>query len=175
MFRKTYLMIPLVLLLVIGVSACSGNKADADLDPDPEGLANTTPDPEPEVVETTPPPVEVKPEPVPILEDVFYDYDKSSLSSGSRGTLENNATQLKSATGYSIVIEGHCDERGTIAYNLALGEKRAKAAQDYLVSLGVASRQITVISYGKERPFATGHDEAAWKQNRRAHFVVSKN
>jgi len=72
----------------------------------------------------------------------------------------------------SITIEGHCDERGTVEYNLALGEKRSGAARDYLVNAGVEASRIQTVSYGKERPFAEGHDETAWAQNRRAHFVL---
>ena len=79
---------------------------------------------------------------------------------------------MRDAPGVTLLIEGHCDERGTVQYNLALGEKRAKQARDYLVSLGVPSTQIEVVSYGKERPFATGNGESIWSQNRRAHFVV---
>jgi peptidoglycan-associated lipoprotein len=74
----------------------------------------------------------------------------------------------------NITIEGHCDERGTKAYNLALGEKRANAAKEYLVALGVSGSRIATVSYGKERPFDPGHDEAAWAKNRRAHFVVNR-
>ena len=110
----------------------------------------------------------------PVLSDVFYAFDKHNLSSESKGTLEANASQMSSASNAYIIIEGHCDERGTKSYNLALGEKRANAARDYLVSLGVASSRITVVSYGKERPFDSGHDDRAWAKNRRAHFVIKK-
>ena len=89
-----------------------------------------------------------------------------------KSSLEKNARELKNFPSVNIIIEGHCDERGTEDYNLALGEKRAKAARDYLVSLGVKSGRITIVSYGETRPFAYGHDESSWKQNRRAHFVM---
>jgi peptidoglycan-associated lipoprotein len=79
---------------------------------------------------------------------------------------------MKRVTDKMITIEGHCDERGTKAYNLALGEKRANAAKDYLVAMGVNASRISTVSYGKERPFDSGHSEAAWAKNRRAHFVV---
>ena len=73
-----------------------------------------------------------------------------------------------------MTVEGHCDERGTVDYNLALGEQRARAARDYLVSLGVAAERVRVVSFGKERPLDAGHDEAAWAKNRRAHFALSR-
>ena len=104
------------------------------------------------------------------LVDVFYAFDKSELTSQSRDTLAADAKLLKAAANVKIVIEGHCDERGTNEYNLGLGERRANAAKDYLVSLGISASRIKTISYGEEKPFASGHNEDAWKQNRRAHF-----
>lgn len=104
----------------------------------------------------------------------FYAFDKYTLTDESKRKLEGNASELKRASESTVIIEGHCDERGTKSYNLALGEKRAKAAKDYLVSLGVSGSRITVISYGKERPFDPGHNEAAWAKSRRGHFVVKK-
>lgn len=104
------------------------------------------------------------------LVDVFFDYDKSDLSAGSRDTLANDAKLLKAASGVNIVVEGHCDERGTNEYNLGLGERRANAVKNYLVSLGISASRIKTISYGEEKPFVMGHSEAAWKQNRLAHF-----
>ena len=104
------------------------------------------------------------------LLDVFFDFDQSGLTSKGREKLAGNAKLLKAASGVRIVIEGLCDERGTNEYNLGLGERRAHAVKNYLVSLGVAASRIKTISYGEEKSFATGHNEAAWKQNRRAHF-----
>ncbi len=109
----------------------------------------------------------------PMCEDVFFDYDKYSLKAEAKATLEMNAKALK-AQSVPVIIEGHCDERGTEDYNMALGEKRAKAAMDYLVSLGVSAGTITVISYGESRPFDPGKGEAAWAKNRRAHFVTKQ-
>jgi peptidoglycan-associated lipoprotein len=105
------------------------------------------------------------------IEDVFFAFDSSDLSSAARVTLANNAN-LMSHMGGSYQIEGHCDERGSAEYNLALGDRRARAVKDYLVSLGVDPARLSTISYGEERPFAMGHDEAAWSQNRRGHFVA---
>jgi peptidoglycan-associated lipoprotein len=110
--------------------------------------------------------------PAIVLEDVFFDFDKYELSDEARATLNQDGRLLREKKDVRILIEGHCDERGTVQYNLALGEKRAKEAKAYLVDLGIAPTRIDIVSYGKERPFAMGHDEAAWKQNRRAHLVV---
>jgi peptidoglycan-associated lipoprotein len=103
------------------------------------------------------------------IEDVFFSYDQYDLADASMGVLTKNARILKEA-GVTLMVAGHCDERGTIEYNIALGEKRAKAARDYLVSLGVPAGNLKVTSYGESRPFASGHTEADWAQNRRAHF-----
>ena len=98
---------------------------------------------------------------------VFFDFDSSILSGEGQETLHKQATYLR-RKGLSATIEGHCDERGTREYNIALGERRAAAAKNYLVSLGVPASHLQTISYGKERPAVTGSDEAAWAQNRRA-------
>jgi peptidoglycan-associated lipoprotein len=107
------------------------------------------------------------------LKPEFYDYDKADLRGDARDVLSANASWLKSHASVLFTIEGHSDERGTAQYNLALGDRRANAAKEYLVSLGVDAGRIKTVSYGKERPFATGHDEDSWAKNRRAHFVVT--
>jgi peptidoglycan-associated lipoprotein len=107
------------------------------------------------------------------LKPAFFDYDKADIRADTRDVLAANATWLKKYAGLQFTIEGHCDERGTAQYNLALGDRRANAAKDYLASLGVDASRIKTVSYGKERPFATGHDEDSWQKNRRAHFVVT--
>jgi peptidoglycan-associated lipoprotein len=106
------------------------------------------------------------------LKDVFFDFDQSNIRDDQRAGLAENVTWLKSNSGAKLLVEGHCDERGTAEYNLALGERRAKAVKDYLVAAGIAADRISTISYGKERPFVLGHDESAWKWNRRGHFVL---
>ena len=108
------------------------------------------------------------------LADVFYDYDSAELSSAAQTTLDTNAKVLNDNAGASVTIEGHCDERGTVEYNLALGDRRAQAAKDYLVRFGIATGRVSTISYGEERPFATGSDESAWAQNRRAEFTIKQ-
>ncbi|HKR65694.1 MAG TPA: OmpA family protein [Thermoanaerobaculia bacterium] len=108
------------------------------------------------------------------IRDAFYTYDEATLDDAAQSALSNSATWLKSkdGAGYSLLIEGHCDERGTEQYNLALGDRRANTAKDYLVTLGIDAGRIRTVSYGEERPFEEGHDDAAWAQNRRAHLVL---
>jgi peptidoglycan-associated lipoprotein len=105
--------------------------------------------------------------------DVFYKFDSGEIDADGRAALQKDADLLKKYPTWKITIEGHCDERGTAEYNLALGERRATTAQAYLVSLGIPADRIRTVSYGKEFPFDPGHDEAAWARNRRAHFVVT--
>ncbi len=114
-----------------------------------------------------PPPVVIHPS----LGDVFFDFDKSELRTDAVAQLKTNAGWLEAKAGRKVIIEGHCDERGTNEYNLALGERRANSAKDYIVNLGVEPARLKTVSYGEEKPFAQGHNEEAWAQNRRAHFV----
>lgn len=104
------------------------------------------------------------------LSDVYFDFDQYAIRGDARSALKRNADLLKSQPNQQLVIEGHCDERGTSAYNLVLGERRAQAAKRYLQDLGLALSQIQITSYGKERPFCTEHSEACWQSNRRTHF-----
>ncbi len=108
------------------------------------------------------------------LGDIRFDYDAAPLSDEARATLEKHALWLQNRREVRVTIEGHCDERGTVEYNLALGEQRARAARDYLVSLGVSAERLSTVSYGKERPLDTGQGESAWARNRRAHFAVRR-
>jgi peptidoglycan-associated lipoprotein len=108
------------------------------------------------------------------LTDVYFDYDKSNLTSVAESTLGQDAAGLSKHAGASVVIEGHCDERGTNEYNLALGERRAAAAKSFLVNYGIEAGRLQTVSYGEERPVDPGHDEAAWAKNRRAHFDVKE-
>jgi peptidoglycan-associated lipoprotein len=106
------------------------------------------------------------------LGTVYFDYDKALIRDDARPTLDMNASWLKKFKTTKILIEGHCDERGTEEYNLALGEKRAKAVEDYLMSLGIPADRMKIISYGKSQPIDPGHNESAWQMNRRAQFLV---
>ncbi len=106
------------------------------------------------------------------LATVYFDYDKSSLLSDARKTLKTNAQYLKAHTDLNVLVEGNCDERGTIEYNLALGDRRASTVLKYYTKLGISKKRIAVISYGKEKPVDPGHDEAAWQKNRRVETKV---
>lgn len=107
------------------------------------------------------------------LKPVFFAYDSDALDDAARSALEENAKVLRKYPTWVVAVEGHCDERGTPEYNLALGERRAMVAKNYLLSLGIAADRLHPISYGKEFPFDQGHDESAWAKNRRAHFMVT--
>lgn len=103
--------------------------------------------------------------------DVNFAFDSSALSESAQATLRSNAQRLNT-TGKSVTVEGHCDERGTVEYNLALGERRARSVYDYLRSLGVKTEKLSTVSYGEELPLDPGHSESAWGKNRRAHFAA---
>ncbi len=106
-----------------------------------------------------------------VLKPIYFDFDKYNLRTEAIKTLGDNAARAKEYTQFKVRIEGNCDERGTVEYNLALGEKRARAGRDYLVSLGIPAHRLSIISYGKERPADSGHNETAWAKNRRDDFV----
>lgn len=129
-----------------------------------------------EAVKVVAAPQETKAAPVEIkFETVYFDFDKADLRQDARDVLSKNAeTILKSLAGAKVQIEGHCDERGSAEYNLALGENRAKSVQKYLTTLGVKADKLSIISYGKEKPAVQGNDEASWAKNRRAEFVIVK-
>ncbi|NBW39454.1 peptidoglycan-associated lipoprotein Pal [bacterium] len=109
-----------------------------------------------------------------VLKDVHFAFDKSDLTSEAKESLKNSAKWLKSHSGVDVTLEGHCDERGTREYNLALGQRRAQSAYDYLRGLGIESDRMSMVSYGEDQPLAPGHNESAWSQNRRVHFRVEK-
>jgi peptidoglycan-associated lipoprotein len=177
-----------VVLTVVVLAALSGCKSAAP--PPPPGPAPTaTPAPSPVVKEQQVKEPETEtivseevtkelPEDLEVLnargylEDVFFDTDRWDIKPEFREALTRNAAWLQKYPSVKILVEGHCDERNTREYNLALGERRAAAVRDYLVFLGIAPERISTRSYGEERPFATGHNEDAWKLNRRAHFVI---
>ena len=155
------------LLMALG---CASRKqvSTRDIEPPPPPPTTQQDTPPPTSEPSTPAPSE--PETRSALTDAFFDFDEASLRADAKSALEGNAKWMEKHSG-NVIVEGHCDERGSVEYNLALGEKRAKAAKEYLVSYGIAANRLTTISYGKERPFDPGHDETAWSQNRRAHFV----
>jgi len=108
-----------------------------------------------------------------LLADVHFDFDKAEIREADRTVLAKDAELLKKYDFLTVTVEGNCDERGTVEYNLALGERRARAAHDYLVDLGVAAARLKTVSYGKETPVCTEHNEACWQSNRRAHLRVT--
>ena len=175
--RSVLLAFGLVLIVaLVSLTGC-GKKAEVETDPAAEAGAGEpaeelpTP-PVPEEVETV---VDEGPDYLNLdpadygVGDVYFAFDQYDLDDVSMGILSRNARIMKEA-GVTILISGHCDERGTIEYNLALGEKRARAVRDYLVSLGVPTGNLRITSYGESKPFAMGSDEYSWTQNRRAHF-----
>ena len=107
-----------------------------------------------------------------LLHDIYFDYDKSDIREADRANLSKNAETLKKFDFLKVTVEGHCDERGTNEYNLALGEARAQSTKNYLIDLGVSASRVSTISYGEEKPVDPGKNEESWPKNRRAHFVV---
>jgi peptidoglycan-associated lipoprotein len=106
------------------------------------------------------------------VKDIFFDFDQAMIRDDSKKTMADNVLWLKTNPAAKVTIEGHCDERGSSEYNLALGERRARVTRDFLVAAGIVANRVNTISFGKERPFVLGHDESAWKWNRRAHFTL---
>lgn len=168
--RIATLALAALLLGMLATIGCSSRKQVTTAEPAEPTTppAETTAPPPP----SEPPPSETTVEPTASgLEDAFFDFDAAEIRNDAKNALTNNGKFLESHGSSAVVIEGHCDERGSVEYNLALGEKRARAAKDYLTSYGVNASRVTTISYGKERPFDPGHSEESWAQNRRAHFV----
>jgi peptidoglycan-associated lipoprotein len=170
-----------LIVCALGVLASCRPKPPKSVPGAPEGLTTATPAPAPAP----------RPTPVPTaredvlsedlatlnrrgyLKDAFFDYDKAILRDDARSSLAADADWLQRYPSTQILIAGHCDERGTSAYNLALGDRRANAAREYLVSLGVEASRIRTVSYGKEQPFCTQSTESCWQENRRAHTVIT--
>jgi len=187
--RHTQFAVIVVLIAALGAGACGKKKppvARPMPPPPPSSTTNAPPPPPTAVPDTTPIPPEPKITDDPLVsgdldvinknspfQPVFFGLDSFEVEGPAQQALTANAEILKKYPSWVITIEGHCDERGTAEYNLALGEKRALAARTYLVSLGVPADRLRTVSYGKEFPFDPGHDEAAWSKNRRAHFVVT--
>lgn len=190
MTRQVKTQIVLVILLTVLVGACSKKTPPVarPMPPPSVNAGNATPPAPPEPPRPVAEPVPVPPMPVEDtigsrslddlnrdspLRPLYFGLDEADVSEEGQQVLQANATVLKKYPTWQVTIEGHCDERGTAEYNLALGERRALAAKNYLVSLGIPADQIRTVSYGKEFPFDAGHDEAAWSKNRRAHFVIT--
>jgi peptidoglycan-associated lipoprotein len=186
--RQMVLLIAIV--SVVDAIACGGKKPPVAR-PAPPPTATTTGNPSrpPSPPEPVGEPTVVPPEPVrddaissaslddlnksSPLKPVFFELDSSDLNNAGQKALDENAALLKRYSSWTVTVEGHCDERGTAEYNLALGERRAITARAYLVSLGIPADRLRTVSYGKEFPFDPGHDESAFAKNRRAHFVIT--
>jgi peptidoglycan-associated lipoprotein len=192
MTRRSHVALALALIVVLaGLGACKKKPPVARATPPPPSTSSGAKPPAPPEPVVEPEPVPVPPEPSVSssdalanrsldeinkqspLQPVFYDLDSAELSADAQKVLSGNAEVLKKNGAWVISIEGHCDERGTAEYNLALGERRALAARSYLVSLGLSPDRMRTVSYGKEFPFDPNHNEDAWAKNRRAHFVVT--
>lgn len=170
MKRFNLLMTIGLILISFGLTGCPKKKPRIE----PQAIDTTTevkPD-VPEDTETTTIPETPEKLKESQFKTVYFDFDKFNLRSDAKAALDFNFDLLKKHTDVIIKIEGHCDERGTVEYNLSLGEKRARAAMDYLVGLGINSSRVTVISYGKERPVDPRHNEDAWAKNRRDEFRI---
>jgi peptidoglycan-associated lipoprotein len=187
--RRITGVVALTVIVSLGVAACSKTPpvTQPAPAPPPTPTAPTAP-PQP------PPPPPPTPEPAPPklteeqlfaqktleqlnaerpLGDVYFDLDESTIREDARGPLQKNADWMKRWASTRITVEGHCDERGTAEYNLALGERRASSVKQYLVSLGITADRIAVVSKGKESPFCSQSDESCWQQNRRGHFIIT--
>jgi peptidoglycan-associated lipoprotein len=177
--------------MLCAAAACGKKKAPALA---PTAAADTAPAPAPEPASPAAPRTEtIAPTPAapPIREEtvsssslddlnrnsplkpVYFALDSSEIDAAGRAALDADAALLRQNATWVVTVEGHCDERGTAEYNLALGDRRAGAAVAYLKSLGIAGERLKTVSYGKEFPFDPGHDDAAWSKNRRAHFVIT--
>ena len=187
---KRYAWLMIMVMLLAGLASACAKKQPPIARPMPPpattGGGTTTPPAPPEPVSE---PMPVPPEPVAEdavesrsvddlnrdspLRPAFFELDSAEITGSSQQALQENAQVLRKYPTWQITIEGHCDERGTAEYNLGLGERRAIAARDYLVSLGIPADRLRTVSYGKEFPFDPGHDETAWSKNRRAHFVIT--
>lgn len=198
-FSNLTLMV-VVVLLVIAAPACRNKKNPPKVNTVPqttESAAPNIPPPPPQTTDTSEHVSETSDfvkEDTPVTEtfpadieelnryvqnkgyirDAFFNYDEAGLSAEAQSALSTSATWLRGREGasYNLLVEGHCDERGTEQYNLALGDRRANTVRDYLVTLGVDAGRIRTVSYGEERPFNDGHDESAYAQNRRGHLVL---
>jgi len=194
--RRLASVLALLTLVVVMVSCAKRPATTAASAPAPTGVAGSTGPSAPQSTPSAPAqpnaPAASSPAPAPSapstaggarpvprefaaiadLRDIFFDFNKYDIRPNEAKTLDANAAWLKSHENMLVLVEGHCDERGTNEYNLALGERRAKATMNYLVAQGVQANRITIISYGEERPVCSEHTEACWAKNRRGHFLV---
>jgi peptidoglycan-associated lipoprotein len=187
-FSRMAAVIAFSMVASLGVAACSKKAPPATTPPPPP--PQTAPAPPPPPPPPPAPPAPVAPPPLTEeqifaqktldqlnaekpLGDVFFELDESTIKDDGRANLQKNADWLKRWSTTRITVEGHCDERGTGEYNLALGERRANSVKQYLVGLGIASDRVAIVSKGKESPFCSESNESCWQQNRRGHFLIT--
>jgi peptidoglycan-associated lipoprotein len=187
--QQSAALLSVLVVVTLTIGACAKKAppvAKAPPPPTTAGTATTKPPapPQPVVEPTVVPPMPVADDAISgkslddlnrdsPLQPVFFEVDSADLTGAGQSTLQQNAGVLKKYANWQITVEGHCDERGSAEYNLALGERRALAARDYLVSLGIPATRVRTVSYGKEFPFDPARNEAAYATNRRAHFVIT--
>jgi peptidoglycan-associated lipoprotein len=186
-FRRPAGILPLCLVLALGIAACGKKQPQATPQPPPPPVAPPVPPAPP-----PPPPPPAAPAPAPLSEDeifarksleelnaerpltdVYFDLDGAALRDDARAPLQKDADWMRRWQSTKVTVEGHCDERGSSEYNLALGERRAAAVKDYLVSLGITGDRVLTVTKGEESPFCTESSESCWQQNRRGHFIIT--
>ena len=176
MYKKGNVTVVFVLSLLLALASFNGCAKKKTETPPPKPqpkVEEKKPAPKPQVKEPERKPVEKASLSESAFKTVYFDFDKSDIRSDQRSNLSSNAQLLSSNSSVRIRIEGHCDERGTDEYNMALGQRRADAIKQYLIDYGVSSSRITTISYGEERPVSSGHNESSWSQNRRGEFRIT--
>ena len=169
MQKKKWIFLALLLVIPGLMFSVSCQKKLVDASPEPMAKEEPAPAPKPE---PAPAPVSKAPG-VVMQEDIYFEFDKATLTPSAQDNLLRKAEWLRENPDVTVTIEGHCDARGTNEYNLALGDRRAESAKAFLVDLGIAVSRITTISYGEERPVCTQQDEECWAKNRRDNFVVN--
>lgn len=187
MIRRKVIPVAALAVLLLAAGACTQKKATPNVAPPPayapSSSAPTTDLPGPSTAGATDPTERAVPKSLQdlqaeyeangLLGDVYFDYDRAELRDEAKSRLAKNADFMKGHGEFQFTVEGHCDERGTNEYNIALGQRRASAAVDYITSLGVPASRFRTISYGEERPFCTESSESCWQNNRRARFAIT--
>jgi len=174
MQKKKWIFLALLLVIPGLMFSVSCQKKLVDASPEPMAKEEPAPEPKPAPAPApAPAPVAYKAPGVVMQEDIYFDFDKATLTPSAQDNLLKKAEWLRENSDVTVTVEGHCDARGTNEYNLALGDRRAESAKSFLVDLGIAASRITTISYGEERPVCTQQDEECWAKNRRGNFVVN--